>query len=215
MTRPSIFIGTPVHGSQVHQDWLAGVLTAKDAFAGRIVIELEKGSFLPRQRDQLTRRFFDSGASHMLCVDSDIGWRASHVEALLATGKDFISGIYAIKDGRGDVPFSFTGERQGELLGCEWAPGGFLLVARPVVERMMGAYQGLQYKAGTGTRLTALWSMMFDPDTPYSSEDVSFCKRWRRLGGEIWAHSGVVLKHYGETVYLPRDGWHSQTTSSQ
>lgn len=211
----SVFIATPVHGNLIHQDWVAGVLSAKTAFSGRIAIELEHGSFLPKQRDALTRKFFDSGATHMLCVDSDIGWSAADVQKLLDTGRDFVSGVYALKDGSGNVPFSFTKEREGDLLGCEWAPGGFLLVARPVIERMMGAYQGMQYKAGNGVRMTALWAMMFDEREPYSSEDVAFCKRWRRLGGEIWAHSGVVLRHHGASVYLPDDKWLSRTTSSQ
>jgi hypothetical protein len=151
----------------------------------------------------------------MLCVDADISWRAGDVHKLLATGKDFVSGIYSMKNEKRTLPFNWTGERDGELLGCEWAPGGFLLVARPVIERMMGAYSNLQYKSDDGYSLWALWSMMFDPQTPYSSEDVAFCKRWRRLGGKIWAHPGVVLKHYGEAAYLPKEEWLSQTISSQ
>jgi hypothetical protein len=119
-----------------------------------------------------------------------------------------------MKNAERTLPFSWTGERDGELLGCDWAPGGFLLIARPVIERMLGAYSALQYMTEDKHRVVALWSMMFDKDTPYSSEDVSFCKRWTRLDGKIWAHPGVVLKHYGEAAFLPNDGWLSQMTSS-
>jgi hypothetical protein len=68
---------------------------------------------------------------------------------------------------------------------------------------MMGAYAALQYESGSMGRLWALWSMMFDSETPYSSEDVSFCRRWFALGGEIWLHTGVVLRHFGDFGYLP------------
>jgi hypothetical protein len=32
----------------------------------------------------------------------------------------------------------------------------------------------------------------------YLSEDWSFCERWRDLGGQIFADTSIVLKHYGE-----------------
>ncbi len=203
MNEPTIFLGTPLATSFVHTEWVAGALSLGQAFPGRYRVETSLGSFLPRQRDILVRKFFDSGCSHLLCVDSDIGWRASDVQKLLATGKDFVSGVYCQKTEERKLPFQFDGEVDGPLLGCDWAPGGFLLVKRAVIERMMGAYCGLQYDSGGHGRLVALWSMMFDPETPYSSEDVAFCKRWRRLGGEIWAHSGVQLKHFGERAYVP------------
>lgn len=201
--QPSVFVGTPVHSSFIHQSWVAGALSMHGAFAGRHVIELQKGSFLPRQRDQLTRKFFDSGCSHFLCVDSDIGWNAGQVQALLDTGKEFVSGIYCQKSAEKKLPFSWNEKEEGKLRGCNWAPGGFLLISRPVIERMMGAYAGMQYQSGDGTRLWALWASLFDEKEPYSSEDTAFCKRWTALGGEIWAHSGVVLDHFGETVFRP------------
>jgi hypothetical protein len=81
------------------------------------------------------------------------------------------------------------------------AAAGFLLLTRACVERMVAAHPELEYKTPQGPAW-ALWSPIFT-GKPYG-EDTSFCARWRALGEKIWAHSQVILKHYGESVYLPR-----------
>jgi len=35
----------------------------------------------------------------------------------------------------------------------------------------------------------------------FLSEDWSFCQRWRDMGGQIFADTSIVLKHYGEKAY--------------
>ncbi len=199
MTEPTLFVATPLHDGNVHHLYLAGALQAMAAFPGRIRFDVVVSSFLPKSRDALTARFLESGASHMLCVDSDIGWTAEHVNALLATGKPFISGVYVKKTASREVPALVAEERDG-LLRCEYVPGGFLLLAREAVQAMAEHYAGLTYEAD-GRRQVALWlPMMRDA---YDSEDISFCRRWTEMGGEIWMHPGVVLKHAGAAVYEP------------
>lgn len=210
MTTPSIFVGTPVHNNSPHLEYMAGALSMPGAFPGAYQIQTEGGSFLPKQRDSLTRKFFDSGCSHFLCVDSDIGWNAGHVQRLLEVQKPFVSGIYCKKNTKRELPFSWNGERCGDLLGCHWAPGGFLLIAREVIEQMYREYAAMRYTDHAGTEFVALWAQIAPPQGKYSAEDVSFCKRWTALGGEIWAHPEVVLRHHGESVYVPNAGWETE-----
>lgn len=202
MAEPSLFVATPLHSGWLHHGYVAGALQAVSVFAGRIAFEVQNGSFLPRNRDILTTRFLDSGASHMLCVDSDIGWLPEHAQALLDSGKAFVSGCYPKKQPDRAIPGKLTGRREGLLWEAEHVPGGFLLLARSVVERMVGAYRKLEYTTGeSGHRCWALWSPLFEYGGSYDGEDVAFCRRWRDIGGEIWLHQGVVLKHYGEHCF--------------
>jgi hypothetical protein len=213
MSEPTLFIATPLHDGNVHHLYLAGALQAMSAFPGRVRFDAVVSSFLPKSRDTLTSRFLASGASHMLCVDSDIGWTPAHVEALLATEKPFISGVYAMKRKDRQVPALVIEEREG-LLRCEYVPGGFLLLSRDAVLAMADRYAHLAYESG-GIVQTALWLPVLENGS-YGSEDISFCHRWTAMGGEIWMHPGCVLKHAGAAVYEP-DGelnlqWRSQTT---
>ena len=40
----------------------------------------------------------------------------------------------------------------------------------------------------------------------YLTEDWSFCRRWRELGGTIWADTSIKLVHVGYSDSHPRHG---------
>ena len=46
-------------------------------------------------RAQIVPRFLDSGASHLLCVDADQGWRGEDVLRLLSHNAPFVTAAYA------------------------------------------------------------------------------------------------------------------------
>src|SRR6478736_422234 len=198
--RPVFFLATPLHDGRVHHTYLSGAIQLSAAAPGQLIVGTYTNSFLPVSRDLLTAQFLRSPATHFLCVDSDIGWTPSDVEKLLRANKDFVSGIYARKQ-PDCAPASFLlEEREGDLIECQHAAAGFLLLTRACVERMVLAHPELEYKTPHGTAW-ALWSPVFN-GKPYS-EDTAFSARWRALGGKIWAHSQVLLKHYGEKMYFP------------
>lgn len=204
MGLPTVCIVIPTHDGRVHCQTMAGCLQAVIELPGRVRVEKAGGSFLPILRDRLTRTFLDSEASYMLCLDSDIGWASSDLVKLLETEKDMVSGVYTKKQKDREIPAKQLkgGAVEGPLLECEYVPGGFLLVSRAAVERMVGAYRDLEYRADVG-RLWGLWYPSFDRETGYDGEDVAFVRRWRKLGGKVWLHTGVVLSHWGEQCYLP------------
>ncbi len=200
-TRPVFFLATPLHDGRVHHAYLTGALQMAAAAPGQLMVSTFEGSFLAVNRDMLTARFLRSKATHMLCVDSDIGWGPGDVEKLLQANQDFMSGMYARKQAEGRLASSLMKVREGELVECLHAAAGFLLLTRSCVERLVAAHPELEYQTPQGPAW-ALWSPIFS-GAPYG-EDTSFCARWRALGGRIWAHSQVVLKHYGDAAYLPR-----------
>ncbi len=199
--RPAVFfLATPLHDGRVHHTYLAGAVKMSAAAPGQLIVSTYSNSFLPVSRDLLTAQFLRSPATHMLCVDSDIGWSPEHVHKLLLANKDFVSGIYARKQADGAPASALLETREGDLIECFHAAAGFLLLTRACVERMVLAHPELEYKTPHG-KTWALWSPMFK-GKPYS-EDTAFCARWRALGGKIWAHSQVLLEHYGEKMYFP------------
>jgi hypothetical protein len=218
---PSFYLCTPTHDGKVHVPYHQGCLRATVAFPGRLSVAHRAGPILPRNRDLLTDGFLDSPATHMLCVDSDIGFGPEQILALIETGKPFVSGTYSKKQEVREIPADYTGRTEGStfetlfsngkrgqpierpLWEAKHVPAGFMLIERAVVQRMAGAYRNLQYHVKGIGLITGLWSPTFDEGKSYAGEDVAFCRRWLALGGEIWMHRGVVLDHHGEMAYLP------------
>lgn len=202
LKEPTIYVATPSFDGTVVLPWATGCMEALQQFSGRIRIDAQCGSFLPRNRDVLTAKFLESGCSHMMCADADIGWHATDLQKLLDTGKWFVSGVYAKKQPDRAIPAEFTEIREPPLVRCVYVPAGFVLLARPVVTAMIDAYPDLRYEHN-GLKMSALWTPNFQAGGSYDGEDVAFCRRWTAIGGEIWMHMGVVVRHIGPHVFLP------------
>ncbi|HET7542487.1 MAG TPA: hypothetical protein VFK05_21605 [Polyangiaceae bacterium] len=200
---PILFLATPTHDARVHHAYMNGVLEAALAHRGRLIISKFTSLTLSMSRDILTAHFLRSSATHLLWVDSDIGWGAADLDKLLSANKDFVCGNYARKQEDRALASELRNRREGKLIEAKYAAAGFVLLTRACVQRLVEAHPELKYETPHGPAW-ALWSPIFQR-VP-RSEDISFSKRWQDLGERIWVHSEVILKHYGETIYLPRSG---------
>ncbi|MDR3500486.1 MAG: hypothetical protein P4L72_14825 [Parvibaculum sp.] len=99
---------------------------------------------------------------------------------------------------------------QAGFARVRYAGTGFLMIQRHVLERMCAAHPELRFSrqhcandtlAGSPNRV-ALFECLIDKETGiYLSEDFAFCKRWRDLGGEIWADIQSRLDHVGPATF--------------
>lgn len=97
-------------------------------------------------------------------------------------------------------------QRENGFVTAEYAGTGFMLVQRHVIERLIAAYPETRYSAAhiLATQTSpegpnyALFDGMIDPETDlYLSEDYTFCRRWRQLGGSLWLDTQARLTHAG------------------
>ncbi len=97
-------------------------------------------------------------------------------------------------------------QRENGFVTAEYAGTGFMLIQRHVIERLIAAYPETRYAAAHVLRMQdspdgpnyALFDGMIDPETEiYLSEDYTFCRRWRQLGGSLWLDTQSRLTHAG------------------
>lgn len=88
------------------------------------------------------------------------------------------------------------------------APTGFMCIKREVILRMMEHYPELNYMpegADKQAKKDLYWlffDCMVEPETKrYLSEDYAFCRRWRDMGGKVWADFQSDLGHLGQYMY--------------
>ena len=83
---------------------------------------------------------------------------------------------------------------------------GFMLIRRDVLSAMRAAHPELRCIV-TDVSLppqpvTMFFESMIDPDTnEHLSEDYAFCKRWRQMGGDVFADFRTRMSHVGHAVY--------------
>jgi len=109
------------------------------------------------------------------------------------------------------VPFQgATAEWREGFATAPYAGTGFMLIRRAALERLIEAHPELQYGAvqahprpRAGRRHFALFDCMIDPETGiYLSEDFTFCRRWRKLGGKVWLDTEGRLSHTGAHDFI-------------
>jgi hypothetical protein len=191
-------------------------------------------ALISRARSTLLAAFLDDpSATHLLFVDADISFEPQQVERLLRFDKDFVGALYPLKsidwnlipqrcvergEGVQQAALSYVGtfspapelKREGDFATAIYVGGGFQLIRRSALERMIAAYPETRFShvhnlPKTGFRdltpssnLYALFDCIIDPETgAYLSEDYSFCLRWRRIGGDIWIDVASKLTHSG------------------
>lgn len=95
-------------------------------------------------------------------------------------------------------------QRDGFVTGL-FAGTGFMLIKRRALEAMASAYPETRYTAthadatpsGSANQYALFDSMIESETGHYLSEDYTFCRRWRDIGGEIWLDTQGTLLHIG------------------
>ncbi|CAI9119869.1 hypothetical protein [Brytella acorum] len=174
---PHIFLATPCYGGLLTQSYMQSVLgCVMEAGQRGIQVTLATigdDALITRARNTLLHQFFTrTDASHILFVDSDIGFSVSDIEALLAAEKPVIGGAYPLKArywdnatsrlmALGEPPetaslryvgdcasiYEQAGTKAGEPLAkVAYLGTGFLLIEREVVARLRTAHPETRYR---------------------------------------------------------------------
>jgi hypothetical protein len=229
-------VATPCYGGLVGQHYMLSFLKlqrrAPEAGYEVKLSLLGNDSLVSRARSTLVGAFLDdASATHLLFIDADIGFEPDQVERLLAFDRDFVGALYPVKavdwerlperftttgEGLAQAGLNYVGtfcegaelRRDGDFATAIYVGGGFQLIRRSVIERMVAAYPDTRYTKvhayppSSGDNLYALFDCVIDRETgAYLSEDYAFCRRWRDIGGEIWLDTASRLTHVGPAAF--------------
>jgi hypothetical protein len=205
-----VFIATPAFDGKVTVPYACALADTRLYLAANsieTVIRIHtSGSLLVRERNDLVKAFLETDATHMLCIDADIGWDPLSVKKLIDYNEDFVAALYPA---RGEKCFLYRGVygenkrmdvSEKKLLQMEYIPAGFMLLKRCVLEKMIAHFpelyyepkdESLKYTKGHYLFATELW------DGEFWDEDYVFCRRARQAGFKIWIDPIIELHHAG------------------
>lgn len=205
----SIFFAAPCYGGMVTQEFLVGHLRLLETLMtinlGYAHYFVKNESLITRGRNTCAAAFLKSSCTHMMFIDADIQFTPDDVANLWNMQEGVACGIYPMK--KDDAPYAAWVD--GKLLVedampkepflADYAGTGFMLIQRMVFELLQEAHPEWKYEESYGEA----WAFFQDPieDGIHLSEDYFFCKRVNEMGGEIWMHPEVRLKHVGNKVY--------------
>lgn len=208
---------TPCYGGQITEvcfsSYLQWTILALQNNLDFMVDTLSNESNVNRARNSCAAKFLAGDATHLMFVDADIQFNPTDIVKLVAHDKDIVGGIYPQKTlpPKMVVNTMDNGACEGDLLEVGTLGTGFMLIKRGVFERMIEA--GAQkYTDAIGLSSVEnnhqydFFNCTIDSQGRYLTEDWSFCRKWRELGGTIWADTTVALAHVGYYRFQPDMG---------
>lgn len=166
-------------------------------------------SCITRARNLLVHKFLhETSASHFMFIDGDLEWEPQAIERLLASNFDVCCGAYPFKRFPPEFVFHQLPDEHGHVMTDPrtgyWkianAATGFLMIKRGVLERMIAAYPETRVRMFDGAEKIDDCHFLFDnsiEEGQYWTEDYTFTRRWRAIGGEVWLDPHIHLKHWG------------------
>lgn len=218
----NLFLACPTIDMKIHTETAAGIMSTFEALASaggaQMRLTFFSDSLIHRLRNRMLDNFLrKTDCSHMLMVDSDMGWDGKAVLRLIAADKPLIgiagrrkvdkpSYCFNPVGGEGkvgmEIPWTINMEPPLGLVEVDEIGTGFLLIRRDCAERMTNAYPELQYKETDGEMICGLFDTFLDKKAKvFWSEDYMFCRRWRNIGGKVYCDPYGFLKHVGQKSY--------------
>lgn len=216
----NIFFATPCYGGLItDQFFLSMFKTTQTLIQHGInfrVTTLRNESLISRARNILTAMFLESNCTHLMFIDADIEWESDSIIRMLAMDKNIIAGAYPKKTLPIDyaINLKFIDKERKQVrvdngaIEVLDASTGFFMIKREVIERMVEHYPELFYVNDSSIDpkynkyCYSLFDTIHDPDdNRYLSEDYTFCRRWQKMGGDIWLDPNTKLNHVGSYTF--------------
>jgi hypothetical protein len=229
----SLFIATPMYGGMCHGSYTLSLLQVIPTFVNaQMGVQfgfLTNESLVTRARNALVGQFLQTDATHLMFIDSDIGFRAQDILAMINADKDIICGLYphktiiwervaeAVKDGVppqelhkhaspivDDIARDATGT---EPIEVPCGGTGFMLIKREVLEGLTDKVPDYNDFL-TSQTIKQYFDTSIDParHNILLSEDYHFCKLARSNGYTVWAAPWAELTHSGTYQFTSRAG---------
>tara|TARA_R110000782_G_scaffold57491_5_gene120228 strand:+ start:353 stop:1012 length:660 start_codon:yes stop_codon:yes gene_type:complete len=202
---------TPCYGGQITEvcfnSYLQWSIIATKNNIDFQIDTLSNESNVNRARNTCASKFLSGDATHLMFVDADIKFNPTDVVKLLTHDKDIVGGIYPQKTlpPKMVVNTIDNGKREGNLIEVGTIGTGFMLIKRTVFEKLIeeGATPYNDQMELINNNQYDFFQCTIDSRGRYLTEDWSFCRRWRQVGGEVWADLDIALEHVGYFRFQP------------
>lgn len=184
------------HASALSETCKAGL--AKDINVYCIYMSYD--SLVQRARNDIVQLALDQEVDDLVFIDCDVDWNPEDFFKLLEYDVDVVGGIYPKKGDEEDYPVkalnqNLTFEENG-LVEVEGIATGFLRLTRKALQ--MVSDDSIEYNESHKPKpIKMIFDIVVDEKGELISEDIVFCRKWRKLGGKVWLDPSIKLSHVG------------------
>ena len=229
-----ILVGTPTYNGQLTTPFATSLLALAKALGDSMAWVTTSGTLIAFARNVLASRALEEDYSHLLFIDSDVSFQPELVQRLIDFDEPVVGAVYPQRTidphrffqqarARHDpnaawatsLSFPLALETphvaRGDFYRAVSVPAGLLLIQRQALETLKDAYPDLYrpaaqsyYQSQGLTNVLQCFDPIYDPNGVAIGEDLSFCRRWRAAGGELWTVFDDTVGHFGPFLFRAR-----------
>ena len=160
-----------------------------------------QSSLVTQGRNQCVSSFLDSPCTHMLFIDADIEFDEKSVVTMIKADKDIVLTPYPMKFIDWDKAEQLREQSKRPL-----KDSGYYFPIKMIDPENIVVENGLcEIKAGPTGFMLIKRQVYYNPeDKSFMGEDFAFCKRWKDIGGKIYANTDAYITHHGDYAYKGR-----------
>lgn len=152
-------------------------------------------------RNNIVQHFLLTDCTDLVFLDADVTWRPEDILKLCQSDKDLVGGIYPYRRaGIADkLPVLVIPDVQPEdnHLQVAGLPTGFMKIKRHVLESLSEDAEHYFNKAEPRSKVPILFERTFEEGARWGG-DITFCRKWHRKGGKMYALLDLHLGHTGQ-----------------
>lgn len=156
-------------------------------------------------RNRVVQEFLLSDCTDLVFLDADVSWQPFALLELCRYDCDIVGGVYPFRreDARANMPLrmidGITEPNGSGLLEVEGLPAGFMRISRRAITALASEAETYWNKNDRRSKVPILFERTFENGNRWGG-DLSFCRKWRALGGKVHAAYEMRLGHTAKTV---------------
>jgi hypothetical protein len=158
-------------------------------------------------RGIIASRFLESDCDCLVFIDNDVTWQKGGLLRIIDAPVDLCAGIYPMRFEPIRYPLHYLDKEElwadpdTGLLEVKSVATGFMKLSRNCIQKMIEAYPDKHYyTAERDKQFYPIFEFICEDGYRWG-EDFSFCIRWRKIGGKVWADPEIKMGHIGLKMF--------------
>ena len=161
-------------------------------------------------RNTVVKEFLLTDATDLVFLDADVSWDTEDLVQLCSYDQDIVGGVYPYRKAGSEKalpvrPLLDGAHTEDGLLEVEGLPTGFLRIRRRVLAKMAETAESFITPSDPLNKTPILFERTFEGGLRFGG-DIAFCRKWREMGGRVYAAPELMLGHAGKSVHVDSMG---------
>ena len=168
-------------------------------------IYMSYDALVQRARNDIVQLALDSNVDDLVFIDTDVDWNPEDFFKLLDHDVDIVGGVYPKKGDEESYPVKINQNeyqvQENGLVEVEGLPTGFMRIRKDALKKIWDASDEYT-EAHKEKPIRMCFNVSINSRNELVSEDISFCEKWKSLGGKLYFDPSINLSHVGTKRWI-------------